>query len=146
MEYIKLFENFGPVNEELDAELEKKRDAYFKKLEAVSAAIRELHKSDGLFELDKGAKKAYDEYMANLEKNNEPWKKLYRYIKGGSDAPPVLAAPKLPPGTKPPVTKTPPVAGKPPVILPPGAKTPPVAGKPPVILPPGAKPPVAPKK
>ena len=132
MEYIKLFENFGPVNEELDAELEKKRDAYFKKLEAVSAAIRELHKSDGLFDLDKGAKKAYDEYMANLEKNNEPWKKLYRYVKGGSDAPPVLAAPKLPPlppGTKPPVAPMP-VGTKPPVApMPTGTK-------PPVILPP----------
>ena len=124
MKYIEKFGNFGPVNEELDADLEKKRDAYFKKLEAVSAAIRELHKSDGLFDLDKGAKKAYDEYMASLEKNNEPWKKLYRYVKGGSDAPPVLAAPKLPPGAKPPVApmptgKKPPVTGKPPVILPP---------------------------
>lgn len=104
MKHIESFGNFGPVNEALDTDLDKKRDVYFKKLEAVSAAIRELHKSDGLFELDKGAKKAYDEYMASLEKNNEPWKKLYRYIKGGSDAPPVLA---------------PPVAGKPPVILPP---------------------------
>jgi len=124
MKHIEKFGNFGPVNEELDADLEKKRDAYFKKLEAVSAAIRDLHKSDGLFELDKGAKKAYDEYMASLEKNNEPWKKLYRYVKGGSDAPPVLAAPKLPPGAKPPVAPMPtgtkpPVTGKPPVILPP---------------------------
>ena len=124
MKHIEKFGNFDPVNEELDAELEDKRDAYFKKLEAVSAAIRELHKSDGLFDLDKGAKKAYDEYMASLEKNNEPWKKLYRYVKGGSDAPPVLAAPKLPPGAKPPVApmptgKKPPVTGKPPVILPP---------------------------
>ena len=130
MEYIKLFENFGPVNEELDENLKNKRNAYLEKIKAVSAAIIALHESDGLFELDKGAKKAYDEYMANLEKNNEPWKKLYSYVSGKSDAPPVLAAPKLPPGTKPPVTKTPPV------ILPPGAKTPPVAGKPPVILPP----------
>jgi hypothetical protein len=124
MKHIENFGNFGPINEELDADLEKKRDAYFKKLEAVSAAIRDLHKSDGLFELDKGAKKAYDEYMASLEKNNEPWKKLYRYVKGGSDAPPVLAAPKLPPGAKPPVAP-----------MPVGAK-PPVTGKPPVILPP----------
>ena len=130
MKYIEKFGNFGPVNEELDADLEKKRDAYFKKLEAVSAAIRELHKSDGLFDLDKGAKKAYDEYIASLEKNNEPWKKLYRYVKGGSDAPPVLAAPKLPPGAKPPVAPMPPGA-KPPV-----APKPPVTGKPPVILPP----------
>ena len=130
MKYIEKFGNFGPVNEELDADLQKKRDAYFKKLEAVSAAIRELHKSDGLFDLDKGAKKAYDEYIASLEKNNEPWKKLYRYVKGGSDAPPVLAAPKLPPGAKPPVAPMPPGA-KPPV-----APKPPVTGKPPVILPP----------
>ena len=42
MKYIEKFGNFGPVNEELDADLEKKRDAYFKKLEAVSAAIREV--------------------------------------------------------------------------------------------------------
>ena len=129
MKHIEKFGNFDPVNEELDAELEDKRDAYFKKLEAVSAAIRELHKSDGLFDLDKGAKKAYDEYMASLEKNNEPWKKLYRYVKGGSDAPPVLAAPKLPPGTKPPVAPMP-TGAKPPVAPMPTGK------KPPVILPP----------
>ena len=135
MKHIEKFGNFDPVNEELDADLEKKRDAYFKKLEAVSAAIRDLHKSDGLFDLDKGAKKAYDEYMASLEKNNEPWKKLYRYVKGGSDAPPVLAAPKLPPGAKPPVAPIP-TGAKPPVPPMPTGKKPPVTGKPPVILPP----------
>ena len=140
MKHIEKFGNFDPVNEGLDADLEKKRDAYFKKIEAVSAAIRELHKSDGLFDLDKGAKKAYDEYMASLEKNNEPWKKLYRYVKGGSDAPPVLAAPKLPPGTKPPVAPMP-TGAKPPVApMPVGAKPPvapmPTGKKPPVILPP----------
>ena len=141
MKYIEKFGNFGPVNEELDADLEKKRDAYFKKLEAVSAAIRELHKSDGLFDLDKGAKKAYDEYIASLEKNNEPWKKLYRYVKGGSDAPPVLAAPTdtKPSGSKPPVAPMP-VGSKPPVAPMPTAKPPvapmPTGKKPPVILPP----------
>jgi hypothetical protein len=88
---------------ELDANVEKLRDAYLAKLTAISKAEQDLF-NDPLFDVDLGARDLTKKYFMDKEKINNSWKALYNYVRGTT--PPQLAgkpgAP-TPPGTKPPL-------------------------------------------
>ena len=86
---------------ELDANVEKLRDAFLAKLDAVSKAYQELH-NDDLFSVDKGAFDLYKKFFDEKSKTNKPWEELRSYVKGST--PPKLggssskpAMPPLPP-------------------------------------------------
>jgi hypothetical protein len=122
---------------ELDANVQKLRDAFLAKLTAINKSQEELF-NDDLFNVDKGARDLTKKYFMDKEKINNSWKELHNYVKGTT--PPQLSGkPGAPPMPNLPPKPGAPTSGKPsPPPLPPGVK--PRVSAPP--LPPGVKPPL----
>ena len=96
---------------ELDANVEKLRDAFLVKLKAISAAYQKLH-NDPLFDVDRGAANALGNFFKQKEKNNDTWVALLRYVQGFT--PPQLTdKPTAPTSNKPPMPNLPPKPGAP---------------------------------
>ena len=131
---------------ELDANVQKLRDGFFKKLDAFAKAYVALAndgEDNGLFKVDKGAEQKWNAFSDAFDVAHKQWGPLYQYIKG--DLPPQLggSTSKSTPGAPPRAAAPPPPSG--PKNAPPRRPIPPPppnpTSKPPQRRPPPPPPP-----
>jgi hypothetical protein len=107
---------------ELDSNVQKLRDGFFKKLDAFAKAYVALAndgEDNGLFKVDKGAEQKWDAFSDAFDVAYKQWGPLYQYIKG-TTAPALSGFPS---------SKTaPPKAATPPGVPPRAAAPPPPSG------------------